>query len=261
MGLAAGCGVANNEAGNDRDRNNLTPVGYDNNTRYSPLNVADPTDPAETPGTDNNAVTDDGTNAGTNDVTDDGTDDGGEYSPDPALNQDEANDGDGDETDADNADNSDNNDAADNGTDTDTDTDANPEVDNTPGTETETGEKTETKTPALGGNATKFADVPDNNPYVNDIHAARDLGLLNGVGNNKFGLGSNLTREQMASILMKAYRAGYISGITNNDNTENNTGTNNETGTNNNTGTDNTDTNNTDTETNNNTTDTTGAGQ
>ncbi len=266
MGLAAGCGVANNEAGNDR--NNLTPVGYDNNTRYAPLYVTDPT---ETPVDDNNAGINDGTK---------------EYSPDPALNQDEANDGDGDETDTntgtDNGTNGTPSETTtDNGTtNTGTDTNNNEE---TPGTDTNTenntgtdndtpnpeaNERTETQTPTLGGNVTIFSDVPKDSGYYNDIHEARKLNLMNGTDleKNLFGYKQAITREQMASILMKAYRAGYISGITTNDKTENNTSTNNTgtnntetnnetTGTNNNTGTNNTN------NTNNNTTGTTGAGQ
>ncbi|EKN63086.1 S-layer homology domain-containing protein [Schinkia azotoformans] len=198
MGLATGCGMANNEAGNDRGRTNLTPVGYDNNTRYAPLNV---TDTVETPNVNN------GGTVGANN-------NGDGASPDPALNPNENADGDGDGTDT-------NNDTPGTGTVTDPGVDTTPGTnDETPATDGETGEKTETQTPGENqANKNRFADVPENNPYSNDIHAARDLGLMNGVGNDKFGLGTTLTREQMASIMMKAVRQGYL----NVDNTNNGT--------------------------------------
>lgn len=201
MGLATGCGVANNEAGNDRNRNNLTPVGYDNTTGFTPLNVADT---VETP-IDNNGVT---------------NNNGDGVSPDPALNPNENADGDGDGTDTNN---DGTNDGTNNGTDTnnDTDTDTGNVTDDneTPGTDDETP-GTDDETPGENqANKNKFADVPENNPYSNDIHAARELGLMNGVGNDKFGLGTTLTREQMASIMMKAVRQGYLNvNNTNNDN-------------------------------------------
>ncbi|WP_458412621.1 S-layer homology domain-containing protein [Schinkia sp. CFF1] len=260
MGLATGCGVATNDAGNDRNRNNVTPVGYDNRTNFTPLNVADTT-PA-----------DDGV-----DIT----------SPDPALNQNESADGDGtpaaSDNDTDNAGAGTNNGTTNNGTttgdtttgndtvgnngtdtndtttpntngttggnDTNTDNDTTNNNEGTTGTnnnQTNTGDQTLTQTPTLGGNITPFSDVPKNSGYYNDIHDARKLGLLNGTDTNKntFGYNHNVTREQIASILMKAYRAGYIAEkITTNDNDTNTTNDTNTNTNNNNTGTVGTDTN------------------
>ncbi|HHY71681.1 MAG TPA: S-layer homology domain-containing protein [Bacillus bacterium] len=161
MALATGCGVATNDnAVNDRNRNNITPVGYDDRTNFTPLNVTD-----------------------TNNTTPDAND----VSP---------------------------------GT-----------VDETPGADGVTGEQTNNRTPVSGGNTTDFTDVPKSHWAYGDIHAARDLGLLSGTDlkKNTFGFGQATKREEIASILMKAYRAGYMVGNNNNNNGAgaNTTGTNN----------------------------------
>ena len=235
MGLAAGCGVATNDAGNDRNRTNLTPVGYDTRTNFRPLNVTAPTtdDPTGATNDETTTETNNGTPGDTN-TTGTETDNTGNDADD---NQQTPGNGTATTPDVDN-DTPGTNDA------TPDDNDVEPgKEDETPGADNTTGEKNETQTPVTGGNqAADFSDVPKTNWAHDDIHAARDLGLLSGIGNNKFGLGQAKKREEIASILMKAYRAGYMVGNNNN----------NETGTNT-TGTNNTETNNTNTTGNNNT--------
>lgn len=224
MGLAAGCGVANDEAGTDRDRNNLTPVGYDNNTNFRPLNVVD-----------DNTVLD----------------------PDPPLNPDEGADGDGTDTDTtpgddDTTGNDDTTTPTDNDETPNTENDTTPGVDdNTPGTddatpdaddvtpgnddetpgtddgEEETGEQNDTQNPPLAGNERNFTDIPQTSIFINDIYAVRDLGIMNGVGANKFEPQRNITRAEVAAMIMKAVRKGYFQNTETNttDTGTNNTGT------------------------------------
>lgn len=79
MGLAAGCGIANDQAGNDRNRNNLTPVGYDNRTNFTPLNVATTNDTTDNDNTDTTGTNNADTNTTGTDTN--GTENNGTNTP------------------------------------------------------------------------------------------------------------------------------------------------------------------------------------
>jgi len=47
----------------------------------------------------------------------------------------------------------------------------------------------------------KFSDVPENHYAFETIHKLRALGITNGTGDNKFGMGKNLTRAEFVNFL------------------------------------------------------------
>lgn len=65
------------------------------------------------------------------------------------------------------------------------------------------------------GTAEAFADVEDGKWYEEAIMAAVEAGIIQGVGNGLFDPNRHITREEMAVILVNAYR--YKSGVNNED--------------------------------------------
>ncbi|MHA6483249.1 GH39 family glycosyl hydrolase [Paenibacillus sp. strain BS8-2] len=51
-----------------------------------------------------------------------------------------------------------------------------------------------------------FADVPTGSWYEYSVRTAAEAGIVTGVGNNRFDPNARITREQMAVMLMRAYR-------------------------------------------------------
>lgn len=51
--------------------------------------------------------------------------------------------------------------------------------------------------------AEPFADVPGDNWAYSDINQLRELGITNGVGNNLFGLGRNISRADFVTFLVR----------------------------------------------------------
>lgn len=61
-----------------------------------------------------------------------------------------------------------------------------------------------------GTPSTSFADVPANKYYANAVNLAKDLGLANGVGDNKFNPEAPITRQDMMVLTAKALEVvGY----------------------------------------------------
>ncbi len=58
------------------------------------------------------------------------------------------------------------------------------------------------------GTATKLADVDQNEWYAPFINTAVELGIINGVSETEFGIGQNITRQDMAVIMYRV--AKYI---------------------------------------------------
>lgn len=48
-----------------------------------------------------------------------------------------------------------------------------------------------------------FSDVPENHWAYKEIHQLRDLGITYGIGNNKFGIGSKITRGEFLAFLVR----------------------------------------------------------
>ncbi|MGE7989210.1 Ig-like domain-containing protein [Lysinibacillus fusiformis] len=61
-------------------------------------------------------------------------------------------------------------------------------------------------------NEPTFTDVPSSHYSYSAIEAATKAGLINGVGGGKFGIGSSLTREEMATLFARAL-GGDITGL------------------------------------------------
>ncbi len=59
----------------------------------------------------------------------------------------------------------------------------------------------------VAGNS--FADVPETEWFAPYVSTAKEIGLVNGVSPTEFGVGQNITREQMAAMI---YRAGNLLG-------------------------------------------------
>lgn len=51
----------------------------------------------------------------------------------------------------------------------------------------------------------RFKDVPDGKWYTKPIEKAAELGLMAGVSETEFGLGQPVTREQLATVVVKLY--------------------------------------------------------
>ena len=64
----------------------------------------------------------------------------------------------------------------------------------------------------------EFADVPQGAWFEQYVSIAKQNGLVSGMGNNMFGVGENITRQDMAVMLYNAMRKnGYTnSGAKNN---------------------------------------------
>ncbi len=60
--------------------------------------------------------------------------------------------------------------------------------------------------------APTFIDVPSSHYSYSAIEAAAKAGLINGVGGGKFGIGSSLTREEMATLFARAL-GGDMTGL------------------------------------------------
>ena len=54
-----------------------------------------------------------------------------------------------------------------------------------------------------------FSDVPSDSWFAPYVCAAKAIGIVNGVSETEFGVGQNITREQMAAMI---YRAGLLLG-------------------------------------------------
>lgn len=55
----------------------------------------------------------------------------------------------------------------------------------------------------------RFMDVTYMNPYLPQINAAVEAGLISGYSDNKFGTYDSVTREQMACIIMRGLKSRY----------------------------------------------------
>ena len=62
--------------------------------------------------------------------------------------------------------------------------------------------------PVVPDNGASFSDVPKSNYAYNAVRWANEFGIVNGIGNNKFGYGMNVTREQLVTILFR-YAKNY----------------------------------------------------
>ncbi len=58
--------------------------------------------------------------------------------------------------------------------------------------------------------ACDFADVNDGEWYYRYIASAADLGIAQGINETEFGVGQNITREQMATFVMRALKAANL---------------------------------------------------
>ena len=56
----------------------------------------------------------------------------------------------------------------------------------------------------------KFSDVPDNHWSYEYIYKLRDLGITNGIGNNKFGLGMTISRGEFVTFLVRLMKWDLI---------------------------------------------------
>lgn len=57
----------------------------------------------------------------------------------------------------------------------------------------------------------QFSDVPDTNPFHDDIGWAAENGIVNGYGNGTYGPGNGVTRQAMAAMLRRL--AGAAPGV------------------------------------------------
>lgn len=55
----------------------------------------------------------------------------------------------------------------------------------------------------------KFTDIPPMHPYLPQINAAVEAGLISGYSDTKFGTFDSISREQMASIIMRGMKSKY----------------------------------------------------
>ncbi|MDK2793767.1 MAG: N-acetylmuramoyl-L-alanine amidase [Caldanaerobacter sp.] len=51
-----------------------------------------------------------------------------------------------------------------------------------------------------------FKDVPDDHWAIEDIEWAKNLGLVKGYDDGTFGLGKNITREELVVVLHRLYK-------------------------------------------------------
>lgn len=68
----------------------------------------------------------------------------------------------------------------------------------------------------------EFKDVPKSNAYYNDVQTVYRAGIFDGKSNGTFGVSDNLTRAQMAKVLVNAFgldiQKGYIFSDVDEDN-------------------------------------------
>ncbi|HHU17050.1 MAG TPA: S-layer homology domain-containing protein [Clostridiales bacterium] len=57
---------------------------------------------------------------------------------------------------------------------------------------------------------TGLADVPEDAWYYRYVASAQKYGIVNGIGNNMFGVGTNITRQDMAVMAYRAAKAANI---------------------------------------------------
>ena len=69
--------------------------------------------------------------------------------------------------------------------------------------------------PAFAGITVVFTDVPDNHWAKNEIYYFESLGVVKGVGDNKFDPSGGVTREQFATMLVKAFDAPLVAASEN----------------------------------------------
>lgn len=67
-----------------------------------------------------------------------------------------------------------------------------------------------------------FSDVDQNAWYYDYVCAAADLGIVNGIGDNQFGTGEPISREEVCTIIYRALQASeeaddYLSGFSDRD--------------------------------------------
>jgi hypothetical protein len=51
----------------------------------------------------------------------------------------------------------------------------------------------------------KFKDVPENAWYSDSVNRCAELGLMNGISENEFGVGEPVTREQLSAVMVRLY--------------------------------------------------------
>ena len=59
----------------------------------------------------------------------------------------------------------------------------------------------------------KFTDIPPMHPYLPQINSAVEAGLISGYSDTKFGTFDSISREQMASIIMRGMKSKYGSRL------------------------------------------------
>ena len=59
---------------------------------------------------------------------------------------------------------------------------------------------------SASNNDASFSDVNPNEWYAESVNAAAENNVVNGTGNGEFGIGMNITREDMAVMIYRAYR-------------------------------------------------------
>ena len=59
----------------------------------------------------------------------------------------------------------------------------------------------------------KFIDIPPMHPYLPQINAAVEAGLISGYSDTQFGTFDSISREQMASIIMRGMKSKYGSKL------------------------------------------------
>lgn len=59
----------------------------------------------------------------------------------------------------------------------------------------------------------KFTDIPPMHPYLPQINAAVEAGLISGYSDTKFGTFDSISREQMANIIMRGMKSKYGSRL------------------------------------------------
>ena len=69
-----------------------------------------------------------------------------------------------------------------------------------------------------------FTDVPEGQWYTEYVEAAQASGIINGAGNNRFAPNEEITREQMAVMVMNAYAYAKIAQTANTVGKDVNTG-------------------------------------
>ena len=66
--------------------------------------------------------------------------------------------------------------------------------------------------PACAANETAYNDVPSGAWYAEPVNALREMGLMNGVGDNRFDADGVFTRAQLATVLYRMAGSPAVSG-------------------------------------------------